>query len=75
MLYSLVNAHPEFAIRALVRDSAKAQAITRAFPNVQVVEGSLDDEELMAQEAGKANIILRKTFLVVFRSPELLGAT
>lgn len=43
----------------LNRDPVKAKAIAAAFPDVRVVQGSLDDAALIAREARRADIILR----------------
>ncbi|KAK0385493.1 hypothetical protein NLU13_6673 [Sarocladium strictum] len=58
VLHALVNAHPELTIRALVRDLTKGEAITTAYPNVQIVEGSLDDESVLSKEASDASVVL-----------------
>lgn len=44
----------------LNRDTAKASAIYRAFPNVKIVDGSLDDEDVLLREAKAADIVLSK---------------
>lgn len=59
VLHDLAVSHPELTIRALVRDSAKAQAITTAFPSVQTVDGTLDDVSIIGKETAEADIILR----------------
>lgn len=43
----------------LNRDPVKAKAIVAAFPDVHVVQGSLDDAALLGREARRADIILR----------------
>lgn len=59
-LYALVKSHPEYYIRALVRDAVKGHAISSAFPSVQVVEGNLDDASILAAEVSRADVVLRK---------------
>lgn len=46
-------------MRALVRDDTKGEAIKKAFAQVEVVKGSLDDTDLIAQEAKDADVVLR----------------
>ncbi|GJN71454.1 hypothetical protein PLICBS_005519 [Purpureocillium lilacinum] len=58
ILYNLVKYHPEYTIRALFRDSKKAQSLTGVFANTQVVEGSLDDDVVLTKEAAEADIIV-----------------
>lgn len=57
-LYALVKSHPEYYIRALVRDAVKGHAISSAFPSVQVVEGNLDDASILAAEVSRADVVL-----------------
>lgn len=57
-LYSICTALPDLSVRALVRDAAKAQVIKAAFPNVEPVEGSLDDLATIQREVMEADIIL-----------------
>ncbi|KAI9155668.1 aldehyde dehydrogenase [Paramyrothecium foliicola] len=58
VLHSIRQAVPDLSVRALFRDRAKADALATVFPNVQVVEGTLDDVALIEEEAKKADIIL-----------------
>lgn len=57
-LHAIATAHPELSFRALVRDSAKAKVITKAYPHVQTVAGSLSDEATLRKEVNEADIIL-----------------
>jgi nucleoside-diphosphate-sugar epimerase len=57
-LQRLSQTHPEYSIRALVRDASKASIVKAAFPNVQIVEGDLDSAETIAREAAEAEIVL-----------------
>lgn len=43
-----------------MRDTAKGEAIKKSFEQVQVVKGSLDDLNLIAQEAREADVVLRE---------------
>ncbi|KAF5487166.1 Uncharacterized protein CGCS363_v013474 [Colletotrichum siamense] len=58
VLSLLIKSHPEYAIRALVRDSAKGKIITGTFEDVEVVEGDLDSADILAREASNADVIL-----------------
>ncbi|KAI8315050.1 4-aminobutyrate aminotransferase [Colletotrichum sp. SAR11_59] len=58
VLSLLTKSHPEYAIRALVRDSAKGKIITGTFKDVEVVEGDLDSADILAREASSADVIL-----------------
>ncbi|KAH7057115.1 NAD dependent epimerase/dehydratase family protein [Macrophomina phaseolina] len=58
VLHTLAAAHPEYEIAALNRDPKKADQITRAYPNVKIVSGSLDDAAILEQEASKADVVL-----------------
>lgn len=59
-LHQLLESHPEYKVRALLRDAAKGAAVTRAFAQVEVVSGSLDDVNIIAQEAKGADVVVRK---------------
>ncbi|VUC20944.1 unnamed protein product [Clonostachys rosea] len=55
-LYTLVKEHPEYEITALVRSKDKGQIITSQYPSIHLVYGNLDDFELLADQASKADI-------------------
>lgn len=55
---AITQAHPEYAIRALARSHASGLKIREAFPSVDVVEGDLDDVELLRYEASHADASL-----------------
>lgn len=59
-LYQLASrsAKPVIRIRCLVRDAQKGAAITKAFPNVDVVQGDLDDAALIEREAHGAGVVV-----------------
>ncbi|KAH6884851.1 hypothetical protein B0T10DRAFT_577225 [Thelonectria olida] len=56
-LYSLLRAHPELQITCLARNSDKGALLSNAYPSVRLVYGDLDDFNLLAAEASKADII------------------
>ncbi|KAJ0330756.1 hypothetical protein COL5a_003060 [Colletotrichum fioriniae] len=58
VLSLLAKSHPDYAVRALVRDSAKGKIITGAFSKVEIVEGDLDDVETITREASNADVVV-----------------
>lgn len=42
-----------------MRTQEKADKVKKAYPNVNIVLGGLDDSELLEKEAAKADIVLR----------------
>ncbi|KAL6359950.1 hypothetical protein LRP88_05646 [Fusarium phalaenopsidis] len=58
LLHLLSKSHPHYRIRVLVRDAAKGEAIKRSFGQVQIVNGGLDDTELIAREAVGADVVV-----------------
>lgn len=60
ILFTLLHAHPEYEISALVRDSKKGEIITKAYPNVRIVLGELESASLIEDEVAKADIIVRE---------------
>ncbi|CAH0038341.1 unnamed protein product, partial [Clonostachys rhizophaga] len=58
LLYLIAKRHPEYRVTALVRNTTQIETISR-FPNkVQVVQGTLDDENILEREASDADIVL-----------------
>ena len=57
----MATTHPEYSIRALVRNDAHASSITQTYGNVQIVKGSLDDADILAREATAADVILSES--------------
>lgn len=45
-------------MRTLARGAAKIKAVEKSFSSVQVVEGDLDDQKLIAHEASEADIVV-----------------
>ncbi|SCO04396.1 related to nucleoside-diphosphate-sugar epimerase [Fusarium fujikuroi] len=58
VLHTLLKSHPEYKVRALVRDASKGAAITKSYSQVQLVTGGLDDTDVIAQEAQEADVVL-----------------
>lgn len=59
-LHQLLESHPEYKVRAFLRDAAKGKAITKVFGQVEVVNGSLNDVDIIAREAKDADVVVRK---------------
>lgn len=59
MLHVLKTAHPDYRIRALVRDSVKADSVSKAYPDVQIILGDLDSASIIEEEASQADIVIR----------------
>lgn len=58
-LYALHQKHPDYEYAALVRTQDKADIVKKAYPNVRIVLGGLDDSDLLKEEAAKADVVLR----------------
>lgn len=59
-LAAITKAHPEYAIRALVRSQRVADRVQEAFSTVQPVFGDLDEAETLRKEAFDADIVISK---------------
>ena len=57
-LAAVTKAHPEYAIRALARNTSSAKKIRDAFSSVEIVEGELDDIDTIRNEAADADVTL-----------------
>ncbi|KAI7522723.1 NAD(P)-binding protein, partial [Hortaea werneckii] len=55
--YAIANAHPEYEITALVRNSDKGAQVAKEYPNVKLAYGDLDSTDLLEEEAKKADIV------------------
>lgn len=51
---SLAKSH----LACLVRDASKANILSETYPDINIVQGGLDDSELVEQEARKADVVL-----------------
>jgi len=60
VLHLLKTSHPEYDVSILLRDSVKADAIKKVFPDVRVVLGDLDSASLIEEEASRADVIISK---------------
>lgn len=59
MLHALKTARPDYRISALVRDSAKADIVSKAYPDVRIVLGDLDSASIIEEEASQADVVVR----------------
>ncbi|KAL6901050.1 hypothetical protein GGI43DRAFT_403931 [Trichoderma evansii] len=57
-LHLLAKSHPQYRIRALIRDASKGEAIKKTYNQVQIVPGELDNTDIIAQEARDADIVI-----------------
>lgn len=56
-LYAIANAHPEYEIVALVRNSDKGAKVAAQYPKIRLVYGDLDSVDLLEKEAKEADIV------------------
>ncbi|KAH8799733.1 hypothetical protein F5884DRAFT_115827 [Xylogone sp. PMI_703] len=56
-LYAIAQAHPDYEITALVRNSDKAALVTKEYPGIRIVQGDLDNDTIITEEAAKADIV------------------
>jgi len=57
-LYAISEAHPDYEITALVRNSDKGAKVAKVYPSIRLVYGDLDSSDLITAEAQKADIVL-----------------
>lgn len=70
-LYRINEAHPDWEITCLVRNSEKGSKVAAQYPKVKLVYGDLDSADVIEEEAKKADIVYREN-----RSrPNLLEST
>ncbi|BCR95004.1 uncharacterized protein AKAW2_12050S [Aspergillus luchuensis] len=58
VLYALKSALPACQYTVLLRDEAKAQKLSQAYPDVQIVLGDLDASSTLEQQAREADIVI-----------------
>lgn len=61
--YAIANAHPEYEITCLVRNSDKGALVAKDYPKVKLVYGDLDSSDLIEEESKKADIVLSKSIM------------
>ena len=59
-LHEVVQNHPEYEVTCLVRNSEKGAQVASQYGKIKLVYGDLDSEELLQEEAKKADIVLRE---------------
>jgi len=72
VLHAVANQYPSATIDVLVRDASKSGAITKAYPKVNIVEGDLDNNDLLVKAAASADIVIsmfRRALMMCFRRP------
>ncbi|KAI9709611.1 MAG: hypothetical protein M1812_007659 [Candelaria pacifica] len=57
-LYAISQAHPEFEWTCLVRNSDRGGLIASQYRKAKLVYGTLDDTQMLEEEAKKANVVL-----------------
>ena len=57
-LFTIANAHPEYELTALVRNSDRGALIASQYPKIRLVYGDLESSDLIREEAQKADIVL-----------------
>ncbi|KAL4927037.1 uncharacterized protein BDV17DRAFT_292930 [Aspergillus undulatus] len=58
VLHELHASHPDYEIVALVRNPEKAKKVVAAYPRVRVVDGDLDNMDIIEDEAGKSDVVI-----------------
>ncbi|CAH0032944.1 unnamed protein product [Clonostachys rhizophaga] len=58
LLDQLTKSHPELALRVLIRDLNQVDTIRHLYHDITIVQGTLDDTELITKEANNADIVL-----------------
>ena len=58
VLSSLVECHPEYQITVLLRNVP--ENFSERYPNVKVVKGDFDDENLISETAAQNDIVIRE---------------
>ncbi|KAF2672034.1 NAD dependent epimerase/dehydratase family protein [Microthyrium microscopicum] len=57
-LYAIEKAYPDADITCLVRNSDRGAVVAKTYPKVKLAYGSLDDYDIIKEEASKASIVL-----------------
>lgn len=60
VLHTIVTAHPEYDVTVLLRKVPGAFSST--YPKVKIVQGDYDSFDVLAEEASKADIVVRRVF-------------
>lgn len=57
VLDTVVNAHPDYDITALLRN--EPASFKEKYPNVKVVKGDYDSTDILTEAASKAEVVIR----------------
>lgn len=57
-LFATAQAHPDFEVACLVRNSDKGAQVASQYPRIRLVYGDLDDVDVLEHEAKKVDIVL-----------------
>jgi len=57
----LLEQHPDYQIVALVRNDSQADIVKAVYPTIETVIGDLDSDEIIQEEAGKADVVISKS--------------
>lgn len=57
---TLIAAHPEYDVTALVRNQEQAAKLKTVWPKITTRIGTLDDDSILQEEAAKADVVLRE---------------
>ncbi|KAJ4356107.1 uncharacterized protein N0V89_004135 [Didymosphaeria variabile] len=68
----LLHGAPKNSISCLVRDHEKAKQLSKIYPDVRIVEGDLDDVQLVEKEAREADIVAHLAVTSHFPSSEAI---
>ena len=60
-MFALTNAHPEYEISCLVRNSEKGADIASQYSKIKLVYGTLDDTDVLRQEAMLADVVVSES--------------
>lgn len=60
-LFAVIQAHPEYDITCLVRNSSKGALVVKDYPSIKLVYGDLDSVDLIEAESKKADIVLSES--------------
>lgn len=60
ILAELISKYPAHSYRLLVRSEKNGQKIKEVYPGATVIQGDLDNSELLTKESAAADIIIRK---------------
>lgn len=58
VLYAISKAHPGYQYTCLVRTPEKGALVAAEYPSVRLVYGTLDDSELLEEEAARADVVI-----------------